>query len=160
MIGESDDRVLLASDAGYGFIARLEDLVTRNKAGKAVLRVPAGGRAVVPAPVPRETECLIAAVSSIGRLLMFEMDELPELAKGKGNKLINIPAKKYKSGEEKLVAAAVVPEDGNLQVYSGSRVMTIKWNDSDSYYGERALRGGLLPRGWRNVERLVGLFAD
>ena len=62
--------------------------------------MPAGGKAVVPAPVPADTECLIAAVSSIGRLLMFEMDELPELAKGKGNKLINIPGKKYQGGEE------------------------------------------------------------
>ena len=91
----------------------LEDLITRNKAGKAVLRVPPGGKAVVPAPVPKDGECLIAAVSSIGRLLLFAIDDLPELAKGKGNKLINIPAKKYKSGEEKLVATAVLPKDGS-----------------------------------------------
>ena len=97
MIGDNEQKYLLASDAGYGFVATLEDLVTRNKAGKAILRVPPGGRSVVPAPVPQDAECLIAAVTSIGRLLMFEMDELPELAKGKGNKLINIPAKKYKS---------------------------------------------------------------
>lgn len=160
MIGDNEQRYVLASDAGYGFIASLEDLVTRNKAGKAVLRVPAGGRAVVPALVPADSECLIAAVSSIGRLLMFEMEELPELAKGKGNKLLNIPTKKYISGEEKLIAAAVVPEEGNLQVYCGERMMTIKWDDSDSYYGERALRGGLLPRGWRNVDRLIGLAKD
>jgi len=160
MIGDPDDRYLLASDAGYGFVAKLGDLVTRNKAGKAVLRVPKGGRAVVPARVPPDTECLIAAVSSIGRLLIFEMDELPELAKGKGNKLINIPGKKYQGGEEKLVAAAVVPEDGNLQVYSGSRMMTIRWADTDNYYGERALRGSLLPRGWRNVDRLEGVAVD
>jgi topoisomerase-4 subunit A len=102
----------------------------------------------------------VAAVSSIGRLLMFEMEELPELAKGKGNKLINIPAKKYQAGEEKLVAVAIVPENGNLQVHSGSRVMTIKWDDSDPYYGERALRGGLLPRGWRSVERLTAVPTD
>ncbi|NIA27200.1 MAG: DNA topoisomerase IV subunit A, partial [Desulfobulbaceae bacterium] len=157
MIGDNNQKYLLASDAGYGFIVTLEDLVTRNKAGKAILRVSAGGRAVVPAPVPADSECLIAAVSSIGRLLMFEMDELPELAKGKGNKLLNIPTKKYQGGEEKLVAAAVVPEDGNLQVYSGSRIMTIKWSGTDQYYGERALRGSLLPRGWRTVDRLVGI---
>jgi topoisomerase-4 subunit A len=133
MIGDGEQKYVLASDAGYGFIATLEDLVSRNKAGKAILRVPAGGKAVVPAPIPRDTECLIAAVSSIGRLLMFEMDELPELAKGKGNKLINIPGKKYQSREEKMVAVAVVPE------------------------GDRALRGALLPRGWRTVDRLVGI---
>ena len=160
MIGDNEQKYLLASDAGYGFIATLEDLVTRNKAGKAVLRVAPGGKAVVPAPIQADSECLIAAVSSIGRLLMFEMDELPELAKGKGNKLLNIPAKKYQSGEEKLIAAAVVPEDGNLQVYCGTRMMTIKWDDSDPYYGERALRGGLLPKGWRKVERLVGVAPD
>ncbi len=157
MIGAEAERYLLASDAGYGFIAALGDLVSRNKAGKAVLKVPAGGKAVVPAPVPGGAECLIAAVSSIGRLLLFEMDELPALARGKGNKLINIPGSKYKSGEEQLVAVAVVPENGNLQIHSGKRVMTLRWNDTDDYYGERALRGRLLPQGWRKVERLVAL---
>ncbi len=157
MIGDNDQKYLLASDAGYGFVATLEDLASRNKAGKAVLRVPAGGKAVVPAVVPKGKECLIAAVSSIGRLLLFEMDELPELAKGKGNKLINIPGPKYKSGDEKMIAATVVPEDGDLEVYTASRKMTIKWDDLDAYYGDRALRGSLLPKGWRKVERLVGI---
>ncbi len=157
MIGDNDQKYLLASDAGYGFVATLEDLASRNKAGKAVLRVPAGGKAVVPAVVPKGRECLIAAVSSIGRLLLFEMDELPELAKGKGNKLINIPGPKYKSGDEKMIAATVVPEDGDLEVYTASRKMTIKWDDLDAYYGDRALRGSLLPKGWRKVERLVGI---
>ena len=157
MIGDAGQKYLLASDAGYGFIATLGELVSRNKAGKAILRVPQGGKAVVPAAVPVDTECLIAAVSNIGRLLLFEMDELPELAKGKGNKLINIPGPKYKSGEEKMVAAAVVPEEGSLEVYTASRKMTLKWNDLDDYYGDRALRGSLLPKGWRKVERLAGI---
>ena len=157
MIGDNKQRYLLASDAGYGFVATLEDLVSRNKAGKSILRVPAGGRAVVPASVPADTECLIAAVSSIGRLLVFEMEELPELAKGKGNKLINIPSKKYKDGVESMVAAAVIPEDGHLQVHTGTRTMTLKWDDLDDYYGDRALRGSLLPKGWRKVERLEGI---
>ena len=160
MIGDSSSKCVLASDAGYGFVATLEDLVSRNKAGKAILRIPASGKALVPAPVPADTECLIAAVSSIGRLLLFELEELPELAKGKGNKLINIPGKKYQSGEEKLVAVAVVPEAGNLQIYSGTRMMTIRWNDTDHYYGDRGLRGSLLPKGWRKVERLQGVAAE
>ena len=158
MIGGPDDRYLLASDAGYGFIARLEDLVSRNKAGKAVLRVPAGGKSIVPAPVPVGRECLVAAVNSIGRLLMFEMDELPELGKGKGVKLLNIPTKKYQAGEERLLAAAVVPEGGDLRVHTGKRTMTIRWSDSDPYYGERAQRGALLPQGWRAVERLESVI--
>ena len=157
MIGTNEQKYLLASDAGYGFVATLSDLVSRNKAGKSILRVPQGGKAVVPAAVPADAECLIAAVSSIGRLLLFEMEELPELAKGKGNKLINIPGPKYKSGEEKMIAATVVPEDGCLQVHTGTRMMTIKWNDLDDYYGDRALRGSMLPKGWRKVERLIGI---
>ncbi|MDX1403914.1 MAG: DNA topoisomerase IV subunit A [Woeseiaceae bacterium] len=160
MIGEPADQWLLASDAGYGFVATLEELVTRNKAGKSVLRVPAGGKAVVPAPVPADTECLVAAVSSIGRLLCFEMEELPELARGKGIKLINIPTKKYKAGEEKLVAMTVIPEDGHLQVHTANRKMTISWDDLDDYYGERALRGSLLPKGWRKVVRLEAEFPE
>ena len=154
MIGEPDSRWLLASGAGYGFIARLNDLVSRNKAGKSVLRVPGEGKEVVPAPVPADAECLIAAVSSIGRLLLFEMEDLPELAKGKGNKIINIPTRKYKEGDEWLVAVAVVPEDGDLQVHTATRTMTIKWDDLDDYYGERALRGRFLPKGWRTVVRM------
>jgi topoisomerase-4 subunit A len=157
MIGDNEQKYLLASDAGYGFITTLGDLASRNRAGKAILRVPAGGKAVVPAPVPAGKECLIAAVSSIGRLLLFELEELPELAKGKGNKLINIPGKKYKAGEEQMVAAAVVPEEGSLQVDTGTRTMTLKWNDLDDYYGDRALRGSLLPQGWRKVVRLAGI---
>ena len=87
MIGAAEDRYLIASDAGYGFIATLSDLVSRNKAGKSILRVPAGGLATVPAPVPADTECLIAAVSSIGRLLIFEMDELPGARQGQGQQV-------------------------------------------------------------------------
>lgn len=154
MIGEPAHQWLLASDAGYGFIATLEDLISRNKAGKSILRVAPGGRAVVPSPVPPDTECLIAAVSSIGRLLCFEMEELPELARGKGLKLINIPTKKYKAGEEQLVAMAVIPEGGDLRVHTATRMMTIRWDDLDDYYGERALRGSMLPKGWRTVVRL------
>jgi len=155
MIGDPDSQVLLASDAGYGFIATLSDLISRNKAGKSILRVPPGGRAVVPAPVPADCECLIAAVTSIGKLLVFEAEELPELAKGKGNKIIGIPSRKYKEGEEKLVAVAMIAEEGNLQVLSGTRRMTIKWDDLDDYYYERGRRGNLLPQGWRKVEGLV-----
>jgi topoisomerase-4 subunit A len=155
MIGDPDSKYLLASDAGYGFIATLSDLISRNKAGKSILRVPPGGRAVVPAPVPADCECLIAAVTSIGKLLVFEAEELPELAKGKGNKIIGIPTKIYKEGEEKLVAVAVIAEEGNLQVLSGARRMTIRWDDLDDYYYERGRRGNLLPQGWRKVERLA-----
>jgi topoisomerase-4 subunit A len=88
------------------------------------------------------------------------MEELPELARGKGNKLINIPTKKYKAGEEQLVAMAVIAEGGNLRVHTATRVMTIRWDDLDDYYAERALRGSMLPKGWRSVVRLSAEIPD
>jgi topoisomerase-4 subunit A len=104
--------------------------------------------------IPAGAECLVAAATSLGRLLLFEMDELPLLAKGKGLKILNIPTKMYKAGEEHLAAVAVVPEDGHLQVQTDTRMMTIKWDDLDHYYGDRAMRGRFLPKGWRKVTRL------
>jgi len=154
MIGESSDRWLLASDAGYGFIGTLGDLITRNKSGKAILRVPMGGKVIVPAPVPAGSGCLVAAVSSIGRLLLFNLEDLPELAKGKGNKLINIPTKKYKANEEKMQSIAVLRVGDSLLVHAKTRTMTLQWKDLSEYQGERALRGRFLSRNHRKVVHL------
>ena len=154
MIGESSDRWLLASDAGYGFIGTLGDLATRNKSGKAILRVPMGGKVIVPAPVPAGSGCLVAAVSSIGRLLLFNLEDLPELSKGKGNKLINIPTKKYKENEEKMRSIAVLRVGDSLLVQAKTRTMTLDWKDLAEYQGERALRGRFLSRNYRKVVHL------
>ena len=154
MIGESSDRWLLASDAGYGFIGTLGDLITRNKSGKAILRVPMGGKVIVPAPVPAGSGCLVAAVSSIGRLLLFNLEDLPELSKGKGNKLINIPTKKYKANEEKMQSIAVLRVGDSLLVHAKTRTMTLSWKDLAEYQGERALRGRFLSRNHRKVVHL------
>lgn len=154
MLGDPDDRWLLASDAGYGFIVRLGELVSRARAGKAVLRVPRGGDVVVPSPTAWEEGEMVAAVSSIGRLLVFDMEELPELARGKGNKLIGIPAKKHASGEERMVAMSALPADGTLVVHCGERHMSLKPADWERYVGERGRRGALLSRNYRKVTRL------
>ena len=154
MTGDEKQKYLLSSDSGYGFIATLSDLISRNKSGKSILKITSSGKALVPASVPIGKKCFVAAVSSIGRLLLFGLDEIPELAKGKGNKLINIPGPKYKSGDESMVSVAVVPENGILRVHTSSRSMKIKWNDLNNYFGDRALRGSMLPKGWRKVERI------
>ena len=158
LIGPTEMRWLLASDSGYGFFVSLGDLHSRNRAGKAALRVPAGGEVVIPAPAPEQEsfpgEARVAAVSSTGRLLVFTADELPELARGKGNKILGIPAAKYRSGEEQMVAIAVLAVDDSLEVQSGQRRMTLKPADLERYFGNRGRRGSLLPRGWRKVERL------
>jgi len=154
MIGDAEDRWVLASDAGYGFVVTLGELATRARAGKAVLRVPKGGNAVVPAPTEWVEGEMLAAVSSTGRLLVFDLDDLPELAKGKGNKIIGIPTKKYQSGEERMVAVAAVPPGAGLVVHCGDRHMTLKSGDLEHYVGERGRRGAMLSRNYRKVDRL------
>ena len=105
-MGDDDERYLFSSTAGYGFVARLGDLVSRNKSGKSVLSLPAGA-AVLPAAAVRSlTDDVVCAISNNGSLLTFPVGELPEMAKGKGNKIYNIPGPKFKSGEESMIALA------------------------------------------------------
>jgi topoisomerase-4 subunit A len=153
MSGDPEQLWLLASDAGYGFTVRLKELITRNRAGKAVLRVADNAQVLPPAPLlgPRD---LVAVATNEGRLLVFPVGEVPELPRGKGNKLFNIPPKKAASRQEFLAGLALVPEGANLAVYNGERKMTLTWADLENYRGERAQRGAVLPRGWRGVTRL------
>ncbi len=157
MTGDETSRWLVASDAGYGFFVQLGQLHSRNRAGKALIRVPDQGKVLVPAPHYGEQfpgNALVAAVSSIGRLLLFPAEELPELSRGKGIKILGIPGKKYSAGEEQMVAVALVAPDEQLLVFSGQRRMSLSGADLEHYLGTRGLRGSMLPRGWRKVERL------
>ena len=94
LIGEPDDRWLLACDAGYGFIARLEALTGRNRAGKTVFRLPENAKVLPAAPVPAEDGALVVSVNSDGRMLAFPVADLPEMEKGRGNLIFGIPGKK------------------------------------------------------------------
>ena len=158
MIGDPSMRWLVASDAGYGFFVQLEQIYSRNRAGKACLRVPEGGDVVIPVPYAGRdfpSESWVGAISSVGRLLVFPAAELPELARGKGNKILGIPSAKYKAGEEKMIAVAVLGEGDGLEIFSGQRKMTLKWEDLEYYDGTRGRRGNMLPRGWRKVDRVL-----
>jgi topoisomerase-4 subunit A len=152
-IGEPADKWLLASDAGYGFIAKLEDLHARQRAGKAVLNLTDNARVLCPVPLAGE-DALIAAVNSEGRLLVFAASELPEMARGKGNKIFGIPTKKAESREELLVALATLREGQKLLVRCGDRPMTLSWKDLDPHRGARAQRGAFLSRNYRKVDGL------
>ncbi|HEY5806612.1 MAG TPA: DNA gyrase C-terminal beta-propeller domain-containing protein, partial [Povalibacter sp.] len=154
MMGEPADRWVLASDAGYGFVVKLEELYSRNKAGKAVLKVPEKSGVLAPSAVPANNDAVLCAVSSDGKLLVFPVKDLPELPRGKGNKIFGLSAKKVESREEFLAAIAVVAPTQNLIVRSGDRKMTLKFTELKDYRGDRAQRGAVLPRGWRKVERL------
>jgi topoisomerase IV subunit A len=154
MIGEPADHWVLASDAGYGFVVKLEELHSRNKAGKAVLKVPEKSGVLRPFPVPASADALLCAVSTDGKMLAFKVKDLPELPRGKGNKIFGLSSKKVESREEYLAGIAVVSPEQSLIVHSGDRKMTIKFADLKEYRGERAQRGAVLPRGWRKVDRL------
>ena len=153
-MGGNEDQVLLAANNGYGFIAKIEDLLTKNKSGKAIIKVPEDGHVLPIYPVTNpETDCIIA-VTNIGRLLMFPVNELPELAKGKGNKIINIQTAKYKDKEEFVVDVAILHEGQALTLFSGQRHITLKAKDLTHYIGKRGQRGRKLPRGYQRVSRM------
>ena len=150
--GDNDTRLVIASSHGYGFVTRFENLTGRNKVGKALLSLTPGAKVVQPAMTAVVESDRMVAVTSAGHLLAFPVSELPELDRGKGNKLIDIP--KAKLGTEHVVAIAVVSSGGALSVKSGARTMTLSYKELGDYVGSRAARGGLLPRGWQKVDGL------
>jgi topoisomerase-4 subunit A len=152
--GEPQASYLLATDAGYGFRVKLADLLTKNKAGKAVLSVSKGAKVLAPMPLVDVQTDRLVAITNEGRMLVFPVVELPELARGKGNKIIGIPGKRLESRQEFLVAISVVPVNRSLVAFSGKRHITLKPADLDSYQGERGRRGNKLPRGFQRVERI------
>ncbi|WP_024461330.1 DNA topoisomerase IV subunit A [Marinimicrobium sp. LS-A18] len=153
LMGSDEQRVLLASDAGYGFVAKLGDLYSKNRAGKAMLSLPKGGRVLAPQVLENPEKDLLAAVSNEGRLLVFPVTELPELARGKGNKIMNIPSARVQSREEYVIAVGVIAEGQSLTLHAGKRHLTLKAGDLDHYRGERGRRGNKLPRGFQKVDR-------
>ncbi len=152
LMGSDEQRILLASDAGYGFVGKLADLQSKNKAGKASLSLPKGGRVLAPLVIGDMDADLVAAISNEGRLLVFPVRELPELARGKGNKIMNIPSARVQSREEYLVALVVVGSGAQLTIYSGKRHLSLKLSDLEHYRGERGRRGNKLPRGFQKVD--------
>jgi topoisomerase-4 subunit A len=152
-IGEPQDLWLLATDAGYGFTVRLEELHSRVRAGKAVLKLTENAQVLCPVPVA-SPDAVIAAVNSEGRLLVFPASELPEMPRGKGNKIFGIPTKKALDREELLVAVAALSPGQKLVVWCGERSMTLAWKELEPHRGERAQRGAVLSRNYRKVDRV------
>lgn len=155
LMGNDTQEFLFSSDAGYGFVAKFEDLVTRNKNGKVLLSLPSGSKILNPCEVDNYDEQLCVAVSNEGRMLVFPVNELPQLPKGKGNKIIGIPTAKLKLREEFVVSVAVVSPTQSLLVYSGKRYLRLKSSDLVHYRGERGRRGNKLPRGFQRVDSLL-----
>jgi topoisomerase-4 subunit A len=155
IMGEPEDLWLLASDAGYGFTVRLKELITDRRAGKTVLNVPDNSHVLPPAFVP-SPDSWVFAISSEGKMLAFKVSDVPEMPKGKGNKLYDIPTAKAASREEVLKGVAVVPPNGTLVLWSGEKQKTLTWAELKEFKGQRAQRGAVLPRGWRDIDRVEG----
>jgi len=152
--GDPEQLVLLASDAGYGFIAKISSLYVKNRNGKACIKLPESGNILPPRVLPCAEELFVACATSVGRLLIFSAKEVPELSRGKGNKLISIPSAKAASREEYIIDIQVLAAGDSLTVHAGKRHFTLKGADLDHYKGERGRRGNRLPRGLQNVTHL------
>jgi topoisomerase-4 subunit A len=151
MMGADEDLYLLTTDRGYGFIAPLGELHTKNRKGKATLRVPPGARVLKPQRVSDPEQDWLAVITTSGHLLVYLAGELPRRARGKGVKMINIPSKRLKSGEERVLCAVTLREGSQLIIHSGKRYLRLKSGDLEHYWGERGLRGRKLPRGFQQV---------
>ncbi len=155
MMGALEDPYLIASDAGYGFVCKLGDLVTDRRAGKAVLRVPKGSRALPPQRVVDAENDWLAAVTNKGNILVFLVAELPRMEKGKGEKILHIPGPRVAKREEYLAGIAVFQEGQALVLRTGKGELVLRpGKDIDQYVGERALRGSRLPRGHQEVTEI------
>ena len=155
MLPEDSALYVIASDAGYGFVVKGEDLQAKNKAGKTLLSLPSGARVVMPRAVSSVENDWLAAVTTEGRLLVFKVADLPQLAKGKGNKIIGIPGERVASREEYLTDLAVLPSGSTLVLQAGKRTLSLKADDLEHYKGERGRRGNKLPRGFQRVDGLL-----
>ena len=147
--------LLMASDAGYGFICKFEDLIARNKAGKALISLPENAKVLKPETLS-ESASLLVSLTSVGRMLIFPVRDLPALSKGKGNKIISIPAANAKARSELLVKLFLISEQASLEFHSGKRKITLKPEDLQKFRAERGRKGSQLPRGLHsNVDIVV-----
>jgi topoisomerase-4 subunit A len=152
--GEPEQLILLASDAGYGFVAKLSDLFTKNRSGKVVLTLPKNAQPLPTVWVTDPETDLLAAVTNEGRILAYPLNNLPVLARGKGNKIINIPSARAKAREELVIALVSLPIGHNLIVHAGKRYLKLKPGNLADFMGKRGQRGRKLPRGFQNVTAL------
>jgi topoisomerase-4 subunit A len=153
MLMEADDqKLLLASDAGYGFICTFNDLVARNRAGKTLISLPDNAHVMPPLVIEDESDMLLA-ITAAGRMLMFPVSDLPQLSKGKGNKIINIPSAEAAAGQDGLAHLFVLPPQSTLTIHVGKRKIKLRPEELQKVTGERGRRGSLM-RGLQKIDRV------
>ena len=153
MSSQEDKRILMASDAGYGFICTYSDLIARNRNGKAVINLPENAK-VMPIVELNDTTPLLLALTNLGRMLVFPVETLPSLSKGKGNKIIAISSAQAQKREDYLINLALISDKSSITLYAGKRKLTLKAADLQKFMAERGKKGTLLPRGLQRVDRV------
>ncbi|MEZ2760130.1 DNA topoisomerase IV subunit A [Providencia vermicola] len=154
LMAPEEQKYLMASDAGYGFICTFNDLVTKNKSGKALISLPENAKVLAPIELNNEQEDLLLAITKAGRMLIFPVADLPQLSKGKGNKIINIAGAQAASGEDVLTWLMLLPVGASMTLHFGKRKLKFKAEDLQKYRSERGRKGTSLPRGMHNIERI------
>lgn len=153
MSSQEDKRILMASDAGYGFICTYSDLIARNRNGKAVINLPENAK-VMPIIELNDSTPLLLALTNLGRMLVFPVETLPSLSKGKGNKIIAISSAQAQKREDYLINLALISDKSSITLYAGKRKLTLKAADLQKFMAERGKKGTLLPRGLQRVDRI------
>ena len=155
VMADESAHFLLASDFGYGFVASFSSLVSKNRNGKAVVSLPKGAMLMEPSEIEDVDHNLCLAITNEGRMLVFPLSDLPRLSKGKGNKIISIPAARAAAREELVIILKAIPADKAVTIVAGKRKLTLKPEDLANYHGERGRRGSKLPRGLQKVDELI-----
>ncbi|MCP9269111.1 DNA topoisomerase IV subunit A [Xenorhabdus sp. XENO-1] len=154
LIAKEEQKFLMASDAGYGFICTFSDLIAKNRAGKALITLPENAKVMQPLEITNEQDDMLLAITKEGRMLMFPVADLPQLSKGKGNKIVSIPAAQAASGEDMLSWLLVLPVQSSITLYFGKRKLLLRPEDLQKFRAERGRKGTSLPRGLQRVERI------
>lgn len=154
LMAPDEQKYLMASDAGYGFICTFNDLVTKNKTGKALISLPENAKVLAPIELHNEQEDLLLAITKAGRMLIFPVADLPQLSKGKGNKIINIAGSQAATGDDLLTWLMILPVGASMTLHFGKRKLKFKAEDLQKYRSERGRKGTSLPRGMHNIERI------
>lgn len=153
-VGDPDQLFVQGSDAGYGFVGALKEAVSKNKAGKGFIKLPEKAKVLLPLKTHYNAEEQLVIVTKQGRLLMFPITEMPQLSKGKGNKVMGIKSDEAKSGKDGIVAWALISDGQEIYIHAGKKYLRLRFAELAEYAGERGRRGSVLPKGYRNVSAL------
>jgi len=154
VMGLPDQKVLLASDAGYGFITDIANMITKNTKGKAMLTVPRDSEPLPPIYLNNYESDYLAAITTAGHMLVIPVKVLPELPRGKGNKIIQIPPARLKRREEYVKLLEIIPEGATIKIHAGRQSVRFTPGNISDFIGDRGRRGKKLPRGYRNADRV------